>query len=49
MGFGKVLSRILKKYIDDGTSVSGIGDNDGTYVFKEGCVVRLEDGWSACG
>lgn len=48
-GFGKVVSRVLKKFITDGEKVTGYGDGDGTYVFKEGCVTRLEDGWTACG
>jgi len=47
-GFGKVVSRILKRFITDGTTASGFGDDGKTYVFSEGCVKCLEDGTSFC-
>lgn len=46
--FGRMLARALKKYIPDGTDASSLGDGEGTYVYQEGCVVRLEDGWTKC-
>ena len=48
MNFGKTVARALKKYIPDGTDASSLGEGEGTYVYQEGCVVRLEDGWTKC-
>lgn len=48
MGFGKVVARVLKKFIVDGAEATGFGDDEKTYVFSEGCVKCLEDGTSFC-
>lgn len=58
--FNKVIARILKKYIKDGTSVktsekcsnvlaSGDICNSGDLVFQEGCLMCKECGYSKCG
>lgn len=50
--FGKVLARVLKKYVEDGTKVStdNICSNCKTknLVYQEGCQQCLNCGWSKC-
>jgi intein/homing endonuclease len=52
--FNKVLARVLKKYIEDGTIVTGGGDrvcpecNTDNLVYQEGCVTCTSCGWSRC-
>lgn len=52
--FAKVLARVLKRYIEDGTHVAsgkeGLCD-DGTphdLIYQEGCVICAKCGWSKC-
>lgn len=47
----KVLTRVLKKYIKDGTEVTGevCPECNSKLVRKEGCKSCLSCGWSACG
>jgi ribonucleotide reductase alpha subunit len=50
--FSKVLARVLKKYVADGTKVSGSSacqDCGGELVYQEGCVICASCGWSKCG
>jgi ribonucleoside-diphosphate reductase alpha chain len=50
--FAKVIARILKKYIKDGTKVSGEickVCNSSSLVRQEGCVVCMQCGGSKCG
>lgn len=50
--FSKVLARVLKKYIEDGTKVSGksscpeCGD---ALIYNDGCVLCVSCGFSKCG
>lgn len=47
----KVLSRILKKYITDGTKQSGVcpGCNNASLIYIDGCVQCTSCPWSKCG
>jgi ribonucleoside-diphosphate reductase alpha chain len=50
--FSKVLSRVLKKYVADGTKVSGSStcqDCGGELIYQDGCVICNDCGWSKCG
>jgi ribonucleoside-diphosphate reductase alpha chain len=50
--FSKVIARVLKKYISDGTQASEKKcDNcgsEGTMIFQEGCVSCTSCSWSKC-
>lgn len=52
--FSKVLARVLKKYIEDGTAVASGKEGtcpDGTpheLVYQEGCVICPKCGWTKC-
>jgi ribonucleoside-diphosphate reductase alpha chain len=50
--FSKVLARVLKKYIEDGTSVRS-GERycqncESELIYKEGCVSCMNCGWNRC-
>jgi len=50
--FSKVLARVLKKYIEDGTKVSGdkvcANCKEESLVYSEGCVICINCSWSRC-
>jgi len=52
--FSKVLARVLKKYIEDGTAVAAGKEGvcpDGSLhelVYQEGCVICAKCGWTKC-
>jgi ribonucleoside-diphosphate reductase alpha chain len=52
--FSKVLARVLKKYIENGTKVTGGGDrvcpecHTDNLIYQEGCVTCTGCGWSRC-
>lgn len=51
--FSKVIARVLKKYIKDGTAPSGEKvccncNSSGTLVYYEGCVMCSSCGWRKC-
>ena len=50
-GFAKAIARVLKKYIRDGTTVSGENCpscKSSSLVRQEGCVTCKSCGWSKC-
>ena len=50
MSFSKAISRVLKKYIEDGTSLSGeeCPECSGSLARKDGCVQCVNCGFSKC-
>lgn len=46
--FAKVASRILKKYIPDGTVSTSMSEDGKTWIHEEGCLKCLETGESRC-
>lgn len=50
-GFSKAISRVLKKYIKDGTKVTGevCSKCGGGLTRQDGCQICLGCGWSKCG
>lgn len=50
-GFSKAIARVLKKYVPDGTKISGEtcqSCNQTSLVRQEGCVTCLSCGWTKC-